>query len=440
MTRSMLVVDNDPEMVSTLARQLATPGWQVTTADTGAAALAAIEAREFDVILTDIVMNGVDGLAILRHAHARDPRTRVILMTAFGSLETAISAIRQGAYDYLTKPFKLDEVTLAVERALEDRRLREENRRLKTQVDETFSFDKILGRSRAMQGALAQVRAVAGSEASILLLGESGTGKELVAQAVHRQSGRRDGPFVAVNCAAIPETLLESELFGHEKGAFTGADRRRRGLFAEASGGTLFLDEIGDIPLPLQAKLLRVLQDRAVRSVGGSQEVQLDLRIISATHRDLSALVTEGKFRDDLYYRLAVIPIRLPSLRERGDDIMLLAHHCLGRAAAAAGKQLEGFDEEATAWLLRHRWPGNVRELQNVIERAVWLADAGRVKLADLGTEFAAEQTCATGMRPTVAEVENEYIRRVLQECQGDKVAAARILGLSVRTLQRKFA
>ncbi|MGH7341032.1 MAG: sigma-54-dependent transcriptional regulator, partial [Candidatus Rokuibacteriota bacterium] len=440
MKPSILIVDNDPEMLSTLARQLDTPAWTVTTADSGPKAMTRMTAQAFDVILTDLVMDEVDGLALLREARRRDPHTRVILMTAFGSLETAISAIRDGAYDYLSKPFKLDEVTVAVERALEDRRLREENRQLRTQIEETFSFERILGRSPAMRAALQQVAAVAASEASILLLGESGTGKELVARAIHRHSARRNGPFVAVNCAAIPETLLESELFGHEKGAFTGADRKRRGLFVEAGEGTLFLDEVGDIPLPLQAKLLRVLQERVVRSVGGSHEVPLDLRIVSATHRDLSGMVSEGKFRDDLYYRLAVIPIRLPSLRERVEDILLLAHHFLGRAAAATGKQLQGFDDEASAWLLSHRWPGNVRELENVVERAVWMASGDRVRLEDLGTEFAAEQTCAAGLRPTVAEVENEYIRRVLLECKGDKVTAARILGLSVRTLQRKFS
>jgi DNA-binding NtrC family response regulator len=440
MNRTILVVDNDREMLSMLERQLDTPGWTVLTAETGAAALDQMATQLMDVILTDLVMDGVDGLAVLREAHRRDPHTRVILMTAFASLETAISAIREGAYDYLTKPFKLDEVTLAVERALEDRRLRDENRRLRAQVEETFSFERILGRSPAMHTMLTQVAAVAASEASILLLGESGTGKELVAKAIHRHSARRDGPFVAVNCAAIPETLLESELFGHERGAFTGADRKRRGLFVEAGGGTLFLDEVGDIPLPLQAKLLRVLQERVVRSVGSSQEIPLDVRIVSATHRDLSGMVTERKFRDDLYYRLAVIPIRLPSLRERLEDILLLAHHFLGRATAATGKQLQGFDDEASAWLMRHRWPGNVRELENVVERAVWMASGDRVKLEDLGTEFVAEQSGAGGMRPTVAEVENEYIRRVLLECKGDKVTAARILGLSVRTLQRKFS
>jgi two-component system response regulator HydG len=438
-TRTILVVDNDAEMVSLVRQQLETSGWTVTTVTSGAGALAHMAQHEFDVIITDLVMEGVDGLEILREAHQRDPQARVILMTAFGSLETAISAIRDGAYDYLTKPFKLEEVTLAAERALEDRRLREENRRLKTQAEQRYGFDKILGHSAAMQTVFEQVRAVANSDASILLLGESGTGKELVAQAIHYHSPRREGPFVAVNCAAIPDTLLESELFGHERGAFTGADRKRRGLFVEANLGTLFLDEVGDIPLVLQAKLLRVLQDRTVRPVGSSQEMRLDLRVVSATHRDLVALVGEGKFRDDLYYRLAVIPVRLPSLRERGDDIMLLANHFLRRTAETTGKGVDGFDEEAEAWLLRHRWPGNVRELENIVERAVTLARGQRIALADLGIEFTATSTWGTATSSTLAEVEDAYIRRVLEGAKGDKVTAARILGISVRTLQRKF-
>ena len=390
------------------------------------------------MVLTDLVMDGVDGWAVLREAQRRLPRARVILMTAFASLETAIEAMRHGAWDYLTKPFKLAEVSLAVDRALDDLRLREENRRLRAEVEQRFSFDRLLGRSKAMQGVFDRLRAVADTDATVLLLGESGTGRELAARAIHHGSARGAGPFVPVNCAAIPETLLESELFGHEKGAFTGADRRRRGLFAEASGGTLFLDEVGDIPPVLQAKLLRALQDKLVRPVGGSEEIRLDFRLIGATHRDLLALVGEGKFREDLYYRLAVIPVRLPSLRERPDDILLLAAHFLARAADALGKPLEGFDEDATAWLLGHRWPGNVRELENVVERAATLARGPRVTRADLGTEFVPETALGGSLRPTLAELEERYIRRVLEETGGDRVAAAKILGVSVRTLQRR--
>ena len=438
MTFQVLVVDNDPEMLDLLRQHLEHEGRIVTAVGSGDDAIKALEHTSFDVVLTDLVMDGTDGWAVLQETQRRQPEARVVLMTAFASLETAIDAIRQGAYDYLTKPFKLAEVTLTINRALDDRRLREENRVLREQVDQRFGFDNLIGRSNAMQSVFDKIRAVTATDATILLLGESGTGKELVARAIHHNSPRRDKPFVAVNCGAIPHDLLESELFGHEKGAFTGAIRKRRGLFAEAEGGTLFLDEIGDIPSPLQGKILRALQDRTIRPVGGSEEVRLDVRVVSATHRDLMALVAEGRFREDLYYRLAVIPIRLPSLRERRDDIRLLADHFLSRAAKAASKRLEGFDEEATAWLLQHRWPGNVRELENVVERAATLARGALITRADLGIEFAPE-AAGVGLRPTLAELEERYINRVLEETHGDKAAAARILGISVRTLQRRF-
>ncbi|MBI2553093.1 MAG: sigma-54-dependent Fis family transcriptional regulator [Candidatus Rokubacteria bacterium] len=438
MSQKILVVDNDPEMVALLGRHLEAEGWAVTGVTSGAEALAALEREEVPVVLTDLVMDEVDGLALLREAQRIQPGASVILMTAFGSLETAIEAMRQGAYDYLTKPFKLAEVSLAVRRAVDDQRLREENRRLRAEVERRYGFDNLLGQSKAMQAVFEQIRAVAGSEATVLLLGESGSGKELVARAIHWNSPRKGGPFVPVNCAAIPETLLESELFGHEKGAFTGADRKRRGLFVEADRGTLFLDEVGDMSPALQAKLLRALEDKAIRPVGGKEGIRLDLRLITATNRDLLALVQEGRFREDLYYRLAVIPIRLPSLRERSEDIPLLAEHFLKRAAGTLGKGVEGFNEEAMAWLLEHRWPGNVRELENVVERAVTLARDRLVTLADLRIEFTPVGASTGGLRPTLAELERQYIQRVLEETKGDKGAAAKILGVSVRTLQRK--
>ena len=439
MTRPrVLVVDDDPDMVAMLVHHLESEALAVEAASGGRAALAALEAGDFDVVVTDLVMHEIGGLDVLAAAHRRRPAPRVILMTAFGTLETAIEAVRHGAYDYLTKPFKLAEVTVAVRRALDDHHLRRENESLRAAVERQHGFDRMLGRSPVMQEAVAQIRAVAESDASVLLLGESGTGKELAAQAIHWASARRAGRFVAVNCAAVPETLLESELFGHEKGAFTGADRRRAGLFAIASGGTLFLDEIGDMPLATQAKLLRVLQDRAVRPVGGLASVQLDLRIVAATNKDLAAMVKDGRFRDDLYFRLAVIPIRLPSLRERPEDIMPIAEHYLSAACARLGKRLSGFDEGAVRWLERHAWPGNVRELENVVERAVVLARGPAISRADLGTEFTLDQA-SSPLRPTLATLEDQYVRRVLQETSGDKVAAAKILGVSVRTLQRRF-
>jgi two-component system, NtrC family, response regulator HydG len=440
MKARILVVDNDADMVALLRRHLEMEGWAVTAVTGGEDAQTALGREEYAVVLTDLVMEPVDGLAVLREAQRVQPRARVVLMTAFGSLESAIDAMRQGAYDYLTKPFKLPELSVVVKRAVEDQRLREENRRLRAEVERRYSFDNILGRSKAMQGVFEQIRAVADTDAPVLLLGDSGSGKELVSRAIHWHSGRREGAFVAVNCAAIPETLLESELFGHERGAFTGADRKRRGLFVEAQGGTLLLDEIAEMPQSLQVKLLRALQDRVVRPVGGNEEIKVDLRLISATNRDLPAFVRQGKFREDLYYRLAVIPIRIPSLRERPEDIPLLAEHFLKRAAASMGKEIEGFDEEALKWLHDHSWPGNVRELENVVERAATLAKGRVITRDDLRIEFTPGSTGELGVRPSLAEVESQYIRRILDEVRGDKRAAARILGISVRTLQRMQA
>ncbi len=436
--RTILVVENDADMLTMLRRQLEAEGWAVTATQDGATAVAALGREAFDVVLTDVVMEDVSGLDVLRAAQRHQPQARVILMTAFGSLESAIEAIRHGAYDYLTKPFKMVEVSLAARRALEERRLREENRRLREQVEHR-GLDRLLGDSPLMERVRDQIKDVAGSDATLLLLGESGTGKELVARAVHAKSGRRGAPFVAVNCAAIPEGLLESELFGHERGAFTGATQKRTGLFVAATGGTLFLDEVGDLPPAVQAKLLRVLQDRTVRSVGGREEIHVDLRLISATNRDLAALLADGRFREDLYYRLAVIPIRLPSLRERPEDIPLLARHFLARAAGALSKTIEGFDDAAMAWLTTHGWPGNVRELENVVERAATLARGPVVTLADLRIEFAALVGRDVPSHSTLAELERAYVRRVLEQTAGDKPAAARILGISVRTLQRKY-
>jgi DNA-binding NtrC family response regulator len=440
-TERILVVDNDADTVALLRQHLEAEGWAVEAVTSGADACAALEREQFAIVLTDLVMEPVSGMDVLRETRRTQPKARVIMMTAFGSVESAIGAMREGAYDYITKPFELAELTMTVQRALEEERLREENRRLREEVERRYSLDgKILGRSKVMDTVFDQIRVVAATDTTVLLMGESGTGKELVARAIHWHSARRSGPFVPVNCAAIPETLLESELFGHEKGAFTGADRKRRGLFVDAGGGTLFLDEIAEMPLPLQVKLLRALQDRTIRPVGGNEEVRLNIRLISATNRDLMTLVREGKFREDLYYRLAVIPIRIPGLKERREDIPLLAAHFLKRAAEAMGKELEGFDEDAMKWLLQHRWPGNVRELENVVERAATLAHGPEITMDDLRVEFASLEPTEGGARPTLAELQMRYIRRVLGETNGNKQAAARILGLSVRTLQRMQA
>jgi len=438
-TARILLVDDDPEMVELLRRHLAAEGWTVTPTTCGTEALRALAEHEYDVILTDVVMEELGGIDVLKEAQRLRPQSRVVLMTAFGTLENAIEAIRHGAHDYLIKPFKLAEASLAVRRALDDQRLREESRRRRAEMGAQYGFENLIGQSRAIQEVFEQIRAVAASDAAVLLLGESGTGKELVARSVHWNSARRARPFVAVNCAALPEGLLESELFGHERGAFTGATQKRVGLIVEAHGGTLFLDEITDMPLALQAKLLRVLQNKVVRPVGGRDELQVDFRVISATNRDLATLLRDGKFREDLYYRLAVIPIRVPTVRERPEDIPLLARHFLQRSADTLGKRIDDFDESAMAWLLEHRWPGNVRELENVVERAATLAGGSLITMQDLRIEFAAIAAPESAFRPSLEEVERSYIQRVLEEAKGDKRVAARILGVSVRTLQRKY-
>ncbi|MGH7279147.1 MAG: sigma-54-dependent transcriptional regulator [Candidatus Rokuibacteriota bacterium] len=433
----ILIVDNDAEMVALLTSHLRKEDVEAVGATSGTAATALLDRERFAVVFADLVMDDVDGLDVLRRAQQLQPDARVILMTAFGSLGSAIEAIRAGVFDYLTKPFKMADVTLALHRALEHHRLKAENRRLRAEVGQRFGH--VLYGSRVMRAVLDEIEQVAESDATVLLLGESGSGKEVVARAIHWRSRRQHGPFIPVNCAAIPEHLLESELFGHEKGAFTGASQSRRGLFAEAEGGTLFLDEIVDMPPPLQAKLLRVLQERTVRPIGGREEIRIDVRVLSATNRDPAAAVRDKKFRDDLYYRLAVIPIRIPSLRERPEDIPVLAAWFLERAAASVGKRFEGFTDEAMAWLQRQRWPGNVRELENMVERAVVLARDTIIEVGDLRSGLVSPASPDLGVQPTLVEVENEYIRRVLTQTGGDKVAAARVLGVSVRTLQRRF-
>jgi two-component system response regulator HydG len=438
----ILVAEDDTEMLSLVTEHLEEQGYLVVGALRGAEAVEKLRGGEFDLLLTDLRMPDVDGMEVLRAAKERQPDLPVVLITAFGTIETAIQAIRQGAYDYVTKPCAMAEISLLVRKALEDRRLREENRRLREEVAGRYRLHNLLGASPAMQAVFALIRQAAPGDANVLIAGESGTGKELVAKALHYNSLRSERPFVPINCAAVPAGILESELFGHVKGAFTGAVRARRGLFREAEGGTLFLDEIGDMAPELQAKLLRAIEDRAVRPVGSDEVVPVDMRIIAATNKDLAARIQERSFREDLFYRLAVIPIQLPPLRERREDIPLLAEHFLRRAADAAGKPVQGFTPEAMAALLRHPWPGNVRELENVIERAVILT-AGAQILPDallLETSLAPPPSALLAQasrRPTLDELTAEYVALVLREVGGDKDKAAEILGVSKRTLYR---
>src|SRR5688572_9290676 len=371
----ILIVDDEASARHALSEILTDEGYQVKMAGDGFRAIAA--AQEFlpDLVLTDLKMPGMDGMGLLARLKQVHPETAVILMTAFGAVESAVEAMRAGAANYLTKPLNTDELLLVIERALEGAALRRETRDLREKLSERYDFSNIVGQSAEMRAVFKSVEQVATSRATVLITGESGTGKELIASALHHNSDRRERPFVKLHCAALAESLLESELFGHERGAFTGADRRRIGRFEQADGGTLFLDEIGEISPATQVKLLRVLQEHEFERVGGNQTVRADVRLVAATNRDLKKLVDEGKFREDLYYRLNVINLHLPPLRERRDDIAGLAAHFVRRFAAENGKTVDRIDTSAMRILRAHAWPGNVRELENVIERAVVLVD-----------------------------------------------------------------
>ena len=437
----ILVAEDDPEMLALLERHLEREGYRIIAVNGGAPALGRLRTESFDVVLTDLKMPGVDGMEILRASREVQPEARVILMTAYASIDTAIQAIREGAYHYVAKPFRFEEISMVVSKALEDRRLRAENIRLQRELEGRYRFENLLGKSPAMQAVFSLIQRVARGESNVLITGETGTGKELVARAIHFNSRRAKRPFVPVNCAAIPEGLLESELFGHVKGAFTGAVAAQRGLFLEAADGTLFLDEVAALSPPLQAKVLRAIQEREVRPVGGSETIPVDIRLVAASNRDLKALVTAGEFRDDLYYRLAVIPIHLPPLRERGEDIPLLALAFLQKYAAGATRPVQGFSPQAMSCLLAHPWPGNVRELENVVERAVNLCTRDEISAQDLGLNMGPVGTEFTlkglGPRPTLRELTRSYVGQILVQAGNDKEQAARVLGVSERTLYR---
>src|SRR5690242_16253733 len=379
--RRILVVDDEPDMVENCTRILRRAGYRVLATTDPERALALVESERPDVVLTDLKMPGIDGMELMRRAHELDPTLPIIMITAFGSIESAVAAIKAGAFDYLPKNFSVDDLTVDVERALRQRALGVENRNLRAQLAAALGLDNIIGRSSAMAQVFELVKKAARSEANILVLGESGTGKELIARAIHANSPRAPHAFIPVDCAAPPENLLESEVFGHEKGAFTGAVRAKPGLMELADGGTLFLDEIGELPLGLQSKLLRALQERQIRRVGGTDLVNVDVRIVSATNRDIRDAIVKGTFREELYYRINVIEIRLPPLRERTGDIPLLVSAFLRRYGQG---RVQTCDADAMATLEAYRWPGNVRELQNVIERACALADGETILRADL--------------------------------------------------------
>jgi DNA-binding NtrC family response regulator len=439
----ILIVDDEVNARNALAELLREEGYTVEATADGFKALPKLEELAPDILLTDLKMPGMDGIELMQKAKVRDPECEAVVMTAHGAVETAVRAMRQGAADYLVKPVNLDELLLIVERALERRRLRAEAGQLRKRLDERHRLSNLVGSSPALKEVFETVLQVAPSRASVLITGESGTGKELIAAALHQHSPRAGGPFVKLHCAALTETLLESELFGHEKGSFTGAVGRREGRFAQTDGGTLFLDEIGEISPAIQVKLLRFLQEHEFERVGGNQTLKVDVRVLAATNRDLKKLVEEGKFREDLYYRLNVITLEVPPLRERVEDIPLLAVHFLRRYAEANQKDVKGFTPEALDCLLRYRWPGNVRELENAVERAVVVCRGEEITAEDLprAARAAAPAEAGAPAIPGAAleELERYAILRTLEATGGSTSRAAEILGISARKIQYKL-
>jgi len=438
----ILIVDDEASARHALGEILTDEGYQVKMAADGFRAIAA--AQEFlpDLVLTDLKMPGMDGMGLLSRLREVHPEVAVVLMTAFGAVESAVQAMREGAADYLTKPLNIGELLLVVERALENATLRRETRDLRDKLTERYDFSNIVGQSGEMRAVFKSVEQVAKSRATVLISGESGTGKELIAAALHHNSDRRDRPFVKLHCAALAESLLESELFGHERGSFTGADRRRIGRFEQADGGTLFLDEIGEISPAVQVKLLRVLQEHEFERVGGNQTVHVDVRVVAATNRDLKKLVEQGRFREDLYYRLNVINLKLPPLRDRRDDIPALAMHFVQRFAQENGKGALRVDPSAMRVLRAHDWPGNVRELENVMERAVVLVDGPTVLERHLPPEFEDPKHADSAPRipgSSLADLERYAILQTLEQVGGSTTQAAQILGISVRKVQYRL-
>ncbi|MEK6665841.1 MAG: sigma-54 dependent transcriptional regulator [candidate division NC10 bacterium] len=449
----LLIVDDEPDMLENVSRILGKAGYECLTSGDPRKALALMESERPDVLLTDLKMPGMDGLTLLRRARELDSQVPVIIVTGFATIESAVEAVKEGAFDYLPKPFSADQLKLAVDRALAQRRLAVENLRLREQLRGTYGFENIIGRSPAMAQVFELVRKAARSEANILIIGESGTGKELVANAIHLSSPRSAEAFVPVDCASLPEQLLESELFGHEKGAFTGAVRTKPGLIEVAHRGTLFLDEIGELPVGLQVKLLRALQERQIRRVGGTRQIDVDVRLVSATNRDLRDQVVKGQFREELYYRINVIPILLPPLRERKGDVTLLAHTFLKKYGQGREVPLRGFEPEAIQILEHYAWPGNVRELQNVIERACVLAEGETIGARDLPAHLSVPPAAVGGTQiPSLAgktlplkeakaqwmiQLEATYLTELLRRHDGNVSQAAKAAGIDRKTFHR---
>jgi two-component system response regulator HydG len=445
-SNNVLVVDDDPAHRTMLRTLLTGWGYAIDESDDGSAAIERVHEQAFDLIMMDIRMVKVSGLQALAEIKALNPAIPIIIMTAYSSVETAVEALKSGAYDYLTKPLDFDELRLVMERAMEHSHLREENRLLRETLGSHFDTQHIIGRSAPMMRLMETVAQVAPSEATVLITGESGTGKEMVAGAIHFNSPRKDGPFVKINCAAITETLLESELFGHEKGAFTGAHRKKEGRFRQAHGGTLFLDEISEMSLAMQVKLLRVLQEREITRVGGEEVIKVNVRIIAATNKDLAREIEEARFREDLYYRLNVVALEMPPLRERREDIPLLAQHFLEALSRDNRKNIKGFTPQAMDRLMKYDWPGNVRELMNAVERGVVLSRSEYLDeevLSLISSDESSSQDISSGDGLNgdmpLDEVEKTTILRTLESAGGNKSEAARRLGITRRTLHKRL-
>ncbi|HEY7217909.1 MAG TPA: sigma-54 dependent transcriptional regulator [Candidatus Binatia bacterium] len=443
--RRILIVEDDHEMSRFLSELLIEEGCEVEAANDGPSALEKYQKSSFDLVITDLMMPRMKGTELVRRLKAADAHALILLITAFGTIESAVEAMHAGAFHYITKPFRSDELLIHVQRAFEQRQLRQEIDQLRSEVQRRYQYSDMIGRSPAMKKLFETLAHIRDLAANVLILGESGTGKEMVARALHANGSRASGPFVAVNCAAIPETLIESELFGYVRGAFTDARKDRTGLFQEANGGVLFLDEIGEVPVTLQAKLLRVIEDREVRPLGGNKSEKVDVHLISASNRLLEELVQDGRFRQDLYYRLNVIRIDLPPLRERVEDIPLLVDHFIEKFALKVQRKVNGIEKDALALLVRHPWPGNVRELEHTIERAVLLGRTSTIGVNDLPPQLRARDqrrlplTEAVARSFTLRDLEREYIERILETTNGNKTEAAKILGVDRTTLYRKL-
>jgi DNA-binding NtrC family response regulator len=445
----ILVIDDEPLMRITIEDALVGEGYEVAVAETGQKGSDLLRRNHTDIVITDLRLPDMDGIQILREVKSSHPSTQVILITAYGSVDSAVTAMKEGATDYLTKPFAMDELLLIIKRLLRMRQLEEENLELRKKIQERFGLEGLVGKSPPMLKIYDLVETVSQTDTTVLVQGESGTGKEVVANAIHLQSPRKNGPFIKVNCAALPETLLETELFGHEKGAFTGAIKQRKGRFEMAHKGTLFLDEVGEISPAVQVKLLRVLQERAFERVGGNETLSVDVRLICATQKDLREEIRKGSFREDLYYRLNVVPITLPPLRERRDDIFPLADHFIDKYSRKMGKEIDGLSREARALLLSYSFPGNIRELENMLERAIALIKGKVIQVEDLPDELCGQTSPARAicekirgsktLSQAVSLLEKDYIQSILEKTKGKKGQAAEILGISRKTLWEKI-